>query len=63
MEEEKLEFDVEEAMRLYAIDQIANEEDLEPLEFSSLEEADLIEDAYVDEEVDYNEIDLDTFLR
>jgi len=62
MENENLEKELEEAMRLHAIDQLSKEGDLEPLEFTSYEEANLIEDAYVDEEVDYNEVDLDNFL-
>ena len=49
-------------MRLHAIEQLTNEEDLKPLQFTSYEEANLIEDTYVDEEVDYNEVDLDNFL-
>ena len=62
MENENLEKELEEAMRLHAIEQLTNEEDLKPLQFTSYEEANLIEDTYVDEEVDYNEVDLDNFL-
>ena len=62
MENENLEKELEEAMRLHAIEQLTNEEDIKPLQFTSYEEADLIEDTYVDEEVDYNEVDLDNFL-
>lgn len=61
-EEEELDVDVKEAMRLYAIDQLTKENDLGPWPFSSLHETDLVEDDYVDEEIDYNEVDLDTFL-
>ncbi len=62
MENENLKKELEEAMRLHAIDQLNNEGDLKPLEFTSYEDADLIEDTYVDEEVDYNEVNLDNFL-
>jgi len=59
---EDLEIDIEEAIRLYAIDQIVTEEDIAPLEFTSYEDADLIEERYVDDEENYNEVDLDAFL-
>ena len=59
---ENSESDLNEAIRLFAIDEILGEGDISPLPFSSLDEADLIEETYVDEEINYNEVDLDTFL-
>lgn len=59
---EKNEIDILDAIRLGKIEHILCEEDINPLPFASLDETTLVEDTHVDEEVDYNEIDLDTFL-
>ncbi len=59
---ENNESDLDKAIRLFEIDEILNECDLSPLPFSSLDDTNLVEETYVDEEVDYNEVDLDAFL-
>lgn len=59
---EDIEVDVEDVIRQIAIDKIVTEEELKMSEFSSLDDSDLVEDRYVDDEEDYNEIDLDAFL-
>lgn len=61
-EDIEVEVDVEDVIRQIAIDKIVTEEELKMSEFSSLDDSDLVEDRYVDDEEDYNEIDLDAFL-
>ena len=62
IQEAKEILDVEDVIRQIAIDKIVTEEELKMSEFSSLDDSDLVEDRYVDDEEDYNEIDLDAFL-
>ncbi len=61
-EDIEVDVDVEDVIRQIAIDNIVTEGELKMSEFSSLDDSDLVEDRYVDDEEDYNEIDLDAFL-
>lgn len=61
-EDIEVDVDVEDVIRQIAIDNIVTEDELKMSEFSSLDDSDLVEDRYVDDEEDYNEIDLDAFL-
>lgn len=58
----KNEIDILDTIRISKIEHILCEEDIDPLPFVSLDETTLVEDTHVDEEVNYNEVDLDTFL-
>ncbi len=61
-QEKSIDVEIEEVMRQYAITKIIEEKELEPLAFVSLEDEELLEERYVDDEEDYNEINLETFL-
>ena len=61
-EDIEVDVDVEDVIRQIAIDNIVTEDELKMSEFSSLDDSDLVEDRYVDDEEDYNEIDLDAFF-
>lgn len=53
---------VDDVIRMLKIEEILTSDSISNLPFESLDETDLIEDTYVDEEVDYNEVNLDNFL-
>ncbi len=53
---------VEDVIRMLKIEEVLTSDSISNLPFESLDETDLIEDTYVDDEVDYDEINLENFM-